>query len=348
MKRFIFQNVDEKYYNAASKARRDADIIAKDYGYESIPFSNAVTANHAHLLSVVMAVSCIVSGIRMLIRAEKYSVVLLQYPQFPIKASYFLRLLIPISQITKRIRFAALIHDLNSLRGLCGRTGKYCDRKVLPLMDAVICHNEAMKRYLLNKGISEDKLITLGLFDYLSNAEMRIHSLGDGITVAGNLDPEKCGYIDKINNLPIHLYGNGRSVFPDTIIYHGSYPPEELPGIIEGAFGLVWDGNSADGCQGDSGHYLRFNNPHKLSLYLASGMPVIVWKEAAVARYVEEKGVGFAVDSLSEIPDILHHMQEDDYEKMRANAEAVSEMIRKGQHLKAALKELDEIVEQQI
>lgn len=63
------------------------------------------------------------------------------------------------------------------------------------------------------------------------------------------------------------------------MIWHGSFKPEESPEHLQG----VWDGDSVDTCAGNTGAYLRYNNPHKTSLYLACGMPVIVWKEAAIA-----------------------------------------------------------------
>ena len=344
MKRYIIKNVDEKFYNAASKARRDADAIAREYGYEPVPFSDVVTANHSHLMQISMALSCLVNGVKMLFRVERNSIVLLQYPQFPIKASYFLRVLIPAAKKLKGIRFVSLIHDLDSLRGLCGRTGIYCDRKVLPLMDAIICHNEAMKRYLVKKGIPKEKLIVLGIFDYLTNAAGKEHNPTEGITIAGNLDPKKSGYIDGIKGVIVHLYGNGRETFPDSAIYHGAYPPEDLPGVIEGGFGLVWDGNKTDCCDGAAGKYLRINDPHKLSLYLASGMPVIVWKKAAVARFVEDKGVGFAVENLEDAGKILAGMPEDEYRQMAGNVKELSDKIRNGVYFKTALEMAEEML----
>ena len=337
MKRYIIQNVDEKLFNAASKARRDADTIAQELGFEPLMFSKIVTADGSILMKVKMALSCLWNGLKMIRTAERGSIILLQYPQFPIKASYFLRVLIPIARRKKKLKFAALIHDLDSLRGLCGKTGIYCDRKVLPLMDVIICHDEVMKRYLIKRGIDGNKLINLQLFDYLTEEENKEHNLSDGIAIAGNLAPDKSGYIDKIKDLPLHLYGNGRENFPDGVVYHGAYSPEELPGIIEGAFGLVWDGNAIDGCQGKTGRYLRFNNPHKLSLYLASGMPVIVWKKAAVAKFVDDNKIGFSVNSLTEIPTVIERMTEAEYSTMLANVACIATKVREGLYLRTAL-----------
>ena len=59
-----------------------------------------------------------------------------------------------------------------------------------------------------------------------------------------------------------------------------------------GSFGLVWDGMSSETCKGSFGEYLRINNPHKTSLYLASGIPVIIWSKAALAEFIEKNKCG--------------------------------------------------------
>ena len=70
--------------------------------------------------------------------------------------------------------------------------------------------------------------------------------------------------------------------------YCGQYKPEELPEKLEGGFGLVWDGDDLGACTGVFGEYMKYNNPHKTSLYLASGLPVIIWEKAAMAKYIEK------------------------------------------------------------
>ena len=102
-------------------------------------------------------------------------------------------------------------------------------------------------------------------------------------------------------------------------------------------FGLVWDGNSADTCSGNTGDYLRYNNPHKLSMYLASGLPVIIWSQAAEAPLVLEKGVGIAVSSLREIPEVLSGVDAVRYGKMRERVLALSGELRSGYYTKRAI-----------
>ncbi|NRO11242.1 Beta-1,6-galactofuranosyltransferase WbbI [Lactobacillus helveticus] len=68
---------------------------------------------------------------------------------------------------------------------------------------------------------------------------------------------------------------------------------------------LGYDPYARDGW--NTGNYLRYNDPHKLSLYLASGIPVIIWKKAAEAKFVEENKVGITVDSLEDYRRYLSH-----------------------------------------
>ena len=152
----------------------------------------------------------------------------------------------------------------------------------------------------------------------------------------------KAGYLAQLADIADvrwELYGpNYRPVdCPDRIRYHGTVAPERLPERLEGGFGLVWDGNSVDSCSGGMGEYLKVNSPHKLSLYLASGLPVIVWGESAAADFVQANDVGFAVRSLREIGERLAALSDADYFRFKRNACSVSEKLRTGHFTKTAL-----------
>ena len=114
---------------------------------------------------------------------------------------------------------------------------------------------------------------------------------------------------------------------------------------MQGGFGLVWDGTDIDSCKGDMGGYLRFNNPHKLSLYLASYMPVVIWREAAEAKFVKEHGVGITVDSLTRLEQKLEAVTEEEYRQMCENAQRIGKALRDGQYLKAALQKAEKLAE---
>ncbi len=128
------------------------------------------------------------------------------------------------------------------------------------------------------------------------------------------------------------------------ICYKGSFPADELPAHLEGSFGLVWDGESASTCSGIFGRYLRINNPHKTSLYLACGMPVVIWDQAALAPFVVENKVGIAVGSLEETGKRIAALSDAQYSEMRANAAEIARKLRRGWFTRCAMETVEEIL----
>ena len=117
--------------------------------------------------------------------------------------------------------------------------------------------------------------------------------------------------------------------------------PDVLPKVLNGKFGLVWDGDSIDKCAGQYGEYMRYNNPHKTSLYLACGIPVVVWNKAAIADFIEKNRIGITVESLNEMSDIIENMSDGQYKELKKNAVIMGDRLREGQMLSRVLEKLD-------
>jgi glycosyltransferase involved in cell wall biosynthesis len=244
-----------------------------------------------------------------------------------------------------------VIHISQLLDGLIKENKQlhlFGDNALLKCFDYCICHNFKMKEYMISQGFEADRIIELGIFDYLTNEEMTAQA-GEtvSIAIAGNLAPGKCGYIYKIceggqnKDLKVYLYGNrfDEEKASENMLYRGSFKPEELISHLNGSFGLVWDGPEIDGCKGNTGEYLRYNNPHKTSLYLAAGMPVIVWDEAAVSAFVKENKVGLLVPGLSDVAERIKEVSDEEYALMRENARNIGKKLRKGGFFYAAFDE---------
>jgi hypothetical protein len=186
----------------------------------------------------------------------------------------------------------------------------------------------------------------LGLFDFLVAPVKKTRVRTFDIAYAGNL--EKSGFLSQLHALGMtalsfNVYGAGYSgALPDLklINYKGTHPPATLPQIIDGSFGLVWDGDSIETCAGRFGEYLRFNSPHKLSLYILSGLPVIIWDEAATADLVIKNGIGFTLKSLHEMEAKINSITDDEYHRMQINMQPLAEKISKGENLSNALRQL--------
>lgn len=252
----------------------------------------------------------------------------------------------------QEMKIIVLLHDLESLRHKDQRSREQEDIKLVNTCDYVICHNKRMKDYLAAEGVEPTKIIELGIFDYLAGSTYIVSHRRDnrhGVAVAGNLIPQKSGYIYQLieNNPELHidLYGGGYQPNKQyiNVEYHGRYTPEELPGIITSSYGLVWDGPEIMTCSGEFGDYLRYNNPHKLSLYMAAGMPVVTWKEAAIADFVIKNRVGIVVDSLINLSDVLDKVSDEQYEQMCRNAEIIGQKVRSGSYFRKAIQEIESI-----
>jgi hypothetical protein len=115
----------------------------------------------------------------------------------------------------------------------------------------------------------------------------------------------------------------------------------ELPQIFDGGFGAVdlinnvttntnnydWDGYSA------------YTSPSKLSLYLASGLPVLVRSDSAVKSLVESKGIGLVVNDLNDVDQLFEKMTEKDYQKMLKKVAQYQRAVSKGFFAQRALLE---------
>ncbi|MCW6652438.1 glycosyl transferase [Aerococcaceae bacterium NML210727] len=344
MKKIQIIEVTENNNHAGTKANSDVAQIALSSGYAPLELRARTTVENL-LGKVYRQIGYILDWWNIYNQVENGSIVLLQHPFHTpqLTRNRALRAL----KNRKNIRIISMVHDVEQLRGY--RNNSYYEHEfqvMMELADVIIVHNEIMKEFFIEQGYPEANLVVLEIFDYLVESELELLSKQNlwenSISIAGNLDSRKANYLSQLDNLllHIHLYGpnytlNGAEC--EKIQYHGSLRPEEVPLRLNRGFGLVWDGDSVHSCEGASGNYLRYNNPHKLSLYLASGLPVVIWKEAAEAKFVSEQGVGYTVDSLLELSNILEKVTSEDYQMLLGNVKTVQQKLIKGHYTTCAL-----------
>ena len=335
-------------FHAGPKAQCDVTSILNDMGWRPFYVKRCMCRGFLGKLynRLAWAVKC--WWLRS--RLPSACTLFMQFPSAAWSASPMLCLLNEKTKRRKKIRFVVLIHDLASLRWSEDAVEKgelaSDESSVIETADVVIVHNAAMKEALVRRGVPEKKMVELGIFDYMTPDDGRMDRvLSNEIAIAGNLNPDKAGYLDglaSISDVNWNLYGvqfNSEHLKGDNVRFKGCYAPDDLPVKIEGSFGLVWDGRSIECCAGALGNYLRINNPHKLSLYLASGLPVFIWEGAAEATFVKAHDVGICLGSISEIPDIINSMTTDRYQQLVRNVAAQSKLLRNGHFLKMAIKQ---------
>ncbi len=338
---------DNNAKNAGNKARNDVESIVKSQGFKALILS---VDNWYEMSTAKAQLHKAKAFSRSLKQLNEGDELLIQFPM--LHHSFFTTSL--VKKAGKRgVKIYFIIHDLDALRFMNGQAVplkhrirmKIQESGLLAAADGIIAHNPVMKSVLVDKGVAEDKIVSLGIFDYLipDFQEKSGQTKDQPIIVAGNLAQEKAGYLYGLPAEPAYnLYGVGfdesRALENET--YFGSFLPDELPAALEGGFGLVWDGDRAETCSGVFGEYLRYNNSHKASLYLASGFPLVVWKQSALSHFVLEKGCGIAVESLHDLKETIDNLSDADYQNLVDNAKRVGQEIRDGYYLKTALKHL--------
>lgn len=321
---------DGNSINAGSKAHSDINAILSKDGFQIKPV-------YKHDKKGIRLIESFFSLRHIALKAKQSDVVLVQWP---LSISDMISKRGILSCTAFKI---AIIHDLNSLR-FSPNSLELQKKEIAELssFDVVISHNEKMKYWLEQNGISA-KVVTLNLFDYLVDSYSSINAFPSkdeySINFSGNVN--KSSFMSDFctrSKRRIMIYGAepGFSL-PNSVEYGGSFPPDLLPSKIKESFGLIWDGDSVDGGCGVYGNYTRYNNPHKLSLYMASGVPVIVWEGSAISEFVKRNNVGIAIDSLNDLDSVLDSLTVDEYRKKKMNAERIGALCRTGYYIQTAV-----------
>lgn len=327
--------------NALGKPKTDTYIVLESMGVKQIPLNNNLPSNT--IFSKI--IKTLVMWMKWKIKTRRLKKGDILFENVP--SSFHFGFKKKHKRIIKKgVKLIFLIHDLDSLRFPDSAEELIEKENYNKQIDRIIVHNKKMHDVLVERGFDKDKMICLEIFDYIipnydtNLASQRKIGKNEPICFAGNLDPEKSGFLYKLpSDYKINIYGSGyKEEIKDSKTYKGAFLPDELVYKIEGSFGFVWDGSSIDTCDSGFGNYLRYNNPYKTSMYLASDLPVVIWKEAALAEFVEKNKCGIVVSSLSEVYDKINKLSDEEYEEMRENAKRVGKDLREGKYFSAAIK----------
>lgn len=331
--------ISRNYYNltsAGNKAKTDNEDTLVEMG--AINLGLPRTIRNSKILAFFLD---LIGIFRACILLQKDDVLFLQYP-----VKKYFSFLCHVAQL-KGAHTVSLIHDLGSFRRKKLTIQKEINR--LSNSDYIIASNEKMKGWLKEHGLQKP-VGALGLFDYRSASPCQEKATERGqikVVYAGALSMKKNSFLVKqsqtLSSWQLLVCGNkeGLQGLQDNplITYQGFVPSEEFIKHVDADFGLVWDGGSLDGCSGEYGQYLKWNSPHKVSFYLRAGLPLIIWKEAAVAPIIEEAGAGITISSLKELDDILKALTLEDYQKIKAKTVIMAKRLNEGYFLHQALEE---------
>lgn len=334
---YFFSRNYKDLNSAGNKAKTDIENIMLNMGFQYGGLHRTTYRNSVlHFLMTLFGVAVLP------FKLHKGDNLVVQYPL----KKYF-TMVCKLAHL-KGTKVIVVIHDLGSFRRKALTPAQEINR--LNHADHIIAHNERMKQWIADHGCTA-QLHTLGIFDYLSATEAPTrHTPQQPYTVvyAGGLNRRKNAFLYEwgkyIKAYRVSLYGNGFEVSEaqgsDKFQLMGFTKSDQLIATAKGDFGLVWDGASVNGCTGNFGEYLKFNNPHKTSLYIRCGLPVIIWRQAALATFVEQQGIGLCINSLEQLDTLLQNLTAEQYDRMRTNVMKTSHLLQQGHYFTTAVSPL--------
>ncbi len=322
--------------NAASKPKMDCEQVLAKSGFKNLGFKQS---NHpSSAIGAIISFFGITKG---LLRLPFSSTLCMQYP-----LSKFFNYKVQIAKL-KGCKIILIVHDVKTLMGKNKDVEK--EMKRFNKADVLVLHNDIMIKWFAENGY-KGKMVPLYLFDYLLVPGQKLSNLPERsdreVVFAGGLGMEKSAFLYQLDTLPnsnysLKLFGNGfqKDKVPENSVldYRGVFAPDEVLNHLKGNYGLVWNGNEVKECDGAFGKYIQYNNPHKTSLYLLAGLPIVVWDKAAVARLVEKEELGITISSMEELSDKLDEIDNSTYANMVANVDKMRNKIANGHFLQMAI-----------
>lgn len=313
----------------------DAERVLLANGYKAIVFPGTFN------FSLQAKLQRLVYLLKICFTISAGDVVVFQFPLYARIHVFLLKLL--------RIRRARIVCFIADIEGLRVKDAHLLEKekKLLSRFSLFISHNERMSQWIRSL-VKEAVIAEIQFFDFLTTPARRSSQRSTQIAFAGNL--QKSTFIqhlgqlqEKCPNTTFLIYGPDypeHLPFPANAVFKGIFPPYETVNQLEGSFGLIWDGPSVSDCTGIYGEYLAFNSPHKLSLYILAGIPLIVPEMSASAVLVRQYEIGITIKQLGEIETAINAISNDDYQKMVVNTRSLATSISQGKRLEGALIEL--------
>ena len=323
-------------FNASAKAPKDIETILLCNGYTALPIHYLERKRGVRwfLIPIIPIVNCF--------KVKRCSEIVFQYAPITCHKIYLLiiRALFHLLRF-KKVHKYAIIHDLASMRERWSSQSK--EISFLNEFDGIAVHSEAMKDKLQDMGY-RGVISILGLFDYIVDFDNKIErNLSGCINFSGNL--QKSHFISHISEiagktLSFDLYGkDGTDSTNNYIHYNGPFKSNDLSSL-KGSWGLVWDGDSINGLEGEYGIYLKYNSPHKASMYICAELPLIVSCDSAISSIVRSESLGLTVHSLKDIEEILENMDNENYNEIVSNVKRYSARLKSGANILDCLKRL--------
>jgi hypothetical protein len=247
-----------------------------------------------------------------------------------------------------------MVHDVPNWLSDGWRDGDFPE-KFVQEFDFMITHTKGFGEAFRERGYHKPIFYNV-FFDYINTAPLNKMAFKKQVFSAGNT-VKSYNLTRWTNETQLIIYDNifdsiGKeddlikevlaSFEEHGVDYCGQREPDQLSQEFDGGFGiLTYEDLKYPGWYDKySKEYARINSPLKLSLYLSSGLPVIVDDYTPSADFIERYALGFKISDITEIDEKLSSFSEADYQRMADNVAKFAQLLRTGYFTKRVLSEV--------
>jgi hypothetical protein len=262
--------------------------------------------------------------------------VIVQYPLWTNNTEFELEFISYLKTVRKA-KIVAMVWDIvswlqdNRERDYTGDASLW----MLNKYDLVIAANPKMGKRLREEGGVTTPMLPMHLTDFIYNGPLVPKQYKKELYyVATGIDPAMIE--ETPSNIRINFIGPNHQVkdFPETVSLLGPMDSNDIPSQLDGGFGLLY--YPKNGGYKGMHRYGEYNNPMKLSLYLASGLPVVCLSNTAHAKWIKDRGVGVVIDQLGDLEKAIGSVSEEDYYRMLDNIKPWQSAVSSGFFAKTA------------
>lgn len=337
MKKWITDILQEQTHDATRQAKQDIARIGHRMGYRVIDllrYDDSYESDEALDAKIAGITTGVAHG----------DILVYQYPS--LNSGRFEDFF--VDQMHRRgVKFVCLVHDVETFRDQ--HAPKWINEfDFLNRCDVLIVHNGRMARKLQAAGVTTP-MVCQYLLDYLDDNHdadcyyTQPEDFRRSVMLAGNI--EKSRYLAEWHyQTPITVFGETDAALArelnanPKVDFRGQRWRWQLIQELPRTFGLAWDGDTSVFRYND---YTRYNHPHKVSMYLSHGLPVIIWRQAAVADIITQNHLGIAIDSLEDLDGAIQDLSDADVNLMITNVNRFGELIRDGWFTRQALQDAE-------
>ena len=255
----------------------------------------------------------------------------------------------------RQVRTILFVIDLPIEQAIVTGDGRNCDTesyeiesRILRCFDILCVYNAAMREIIRSRyDLGLEKFVEFEYFDYgiqpHSQHETSVCKRGWKVFYTGYWDKYYTGdWVSRLkpaDNVAYHFVGSNwdwlsgekRADFS----WHSHMTQQELCDYLysNADFGIIAYAERLSS-------YLDYACPSKFGAYVTAGVPILVSANCKyVASLVEKYSVGLSFDSVEQIPDILDHLSDTDYARLRERCQMLAKKLTQGYFFKRALGE---------